>query len=95
VVECTALEMRHRCKPIGGSNPSLSAISRYGHAELSGPIRQYDVFATYRRPMELYQFDLRVMAGGCRQTSVARQQWRVERLGQRDIGGVIGRQIVP
>jgi hypothetical protein len=25
VVECTALEMRHRCKPIGGSNPSLSA----------------------------------------------------------------------
>ena len=27
MVECTALEMRHRCKPIGGSNPSLSAIS--------------------------------------------------------------------
>ena len=27
VVECTALEMRHRCKPIGGSNPSLSARS--------------------------------------------------------------------
>jgi hypothetical protein len=27
VVECTALEMRHRCKPIGGSNPSLSASS--------------------------------------------------------------------
>jgi hypothetical protein len=26
VVECTALEMRHRCKPIGGSNPSLSAM---------------------------------------------------------------------
>ena len=25
VVECTALEMRHGCKPIGGSNPSLSA----------------------------------------------------------------------
>ena len=25
VVECTALEMRHRCKLIGGSNPSLSA----------------------------------------------------------------------
>src|SRR5664279_1693395 len=25
VLECTALEMRHRCKPIGGSNPSLSA----------------------------------------------------------------------
>src|SRR6202020_365323 len=32
VVECTALEMRHRCKPIGGSNPSLSA-----NAFLSGP----------------------------------------------------------
>src|SRR6266481_6558161 len=27
VVECTALEMRHRCKPIGGSNPSLSATA--------------------------------------------------------------------
>jgi hypothetical protein len=25
VVECAALEMRHKCKPIGGSNPSLSA----------------------------------------------------------------------
>jgi hypothetical protein len=25
VVECAALEMRHGCKPIGGSNPSLSA----------------------------------------------------------------------
>jgi hypothetical protein len=25
VVECTALEMRHGCKPIGGSNPPLSA----------------------------------------------------------------------
>jgi hypothetical protein len=25
VVECAALEMRHRCEPIGGSNPSLSA----------------------------------------------------------------------
>jgi hypothetical protein len=25
VVECAALEMRLRCKPIGGSNPSLSA----------------------------------------------------------------------
>jgi hypothetical protein len=29
VVECTALEMRHRCKPIGGSNPSLSATLRH------------------------------------------------------------------
>jgi hypothetical protein len=26
VVECTALEMRRRVKPIEGSNPSLSAI---------------------------------------------------------------------
>lgn len=26
VVECTALEMRHGCKPIGGSNPPLSAM---------------------------------------------------------------------
>lgn len=25
VVDCTALEMRHGCKPIGGSNPPLSA----------------------------------------------------------------------
>jgi hypothetical protein len=27
VVECTALEMRRRCKYIGGSNPSLSATN--------------------------------------------------------------------
>ena len=45
--------------------------------------------------IELYQFDLRVMTGGCGQTSIARQQWCVEHLGQRDIGGIIGRQIVP
>ncbi len=58
-------------------------------------IRRSDVFAAQmRRPMELYQFDLRVMARGCGQTSVARQQRCVERLGQRDIGGVIGGQIV-
>ena len=35
------------------------------------------------------------MAGGGGQTFIARQQWRLERLGQRDIGGVIGRQIAP
>jgi hypothetical protein len=29
VVECTALEMRHTCKRIGGSNPSLSAKKSY------------------------------------------------------------------
>ena len=40
VVECTALEMRHRCKPIGGSNPSLSA-SR------SGPTAQTRKSARY------------------------------------------------
>ncbi len=35
------------------------------------------------------------MAGGGGQTSVARQQWCVERFGQSDIGSVISRQIVP
>ena len=34
------------------------------------------------------------MAGGCGEAPVAREQRRVKRLGQRDIGGVIGRQIV-
>ena len=34
MVECTALEMRHRCKPIGGSNPSLSAICAVLYAKL-------------------------------------------------------------
>jgi hypothetical protein len=29
VVECAALEMRYRGDPIGGSNPSLSAIDPY------------------------------------------------------------------
>jgi hypothetical protein len=43
----------------------------------------------------LYQFNLRAMAGGCGQTPVARQQGYVEHLGERDIGGIIGRQIVP
>src|SRR5436853_1044105 len=42
VVECTALEMRHRCKPIGGSNPSLSAISALRPAALSGSLRPLD-----------------------------------------------------
>src|SRR6266700_7228963 len=36
VVECTALEMRHRCKPIGGSNPSLSASPALERDMLSG-----------------------------------------------------------
>src|SRR5207245_6958080 len=39
VVECTALEMRHRCKPIGGSNPSLSAIRTIVCAKLRFPAR--------------------------------------------------------
>ncbi len=39
VVECTALEMRHRCKPIGGSNPSLSA-SRKGHRSCRCRVRR-------------------------------------------------------
>jgi hypothetical protein len=34
VVECTALEMRHRCKPIGGSNPSLSATKFHYHIDI-------------------------------------------------------------
>jgi hypothetical protein len=33
VVECAALEMRHRCKPIGGSNPSLFASKSLIHQE--------------------------------------------------------------
>jgi hypothetical protein len=35
------------------------------------------------------------MAAGRGQTSVASQQWHVERLGECDIGGIIGRQVVP
>src|SRR4029079_6194678 len=35
VVECPALEMRHRCKPIGGSNPSLSATLQLFSADTS------------------------------------------------------------
>ena len=36
MVECTALEMRHRCKPIGGSNPSLSAKTFFVQPEDMG-----------------------------------------------------------
>lgn len=32
MVECTALEMRHTCKGIVGSNPTLSAIKHNYHA---------------------------------------------------------------
>ena len=70
--------------------PVQNVSGTLGYPGLSGGMT-----CSLRHPMELYQFDLRVMAGGCGQTSVARQQWCVERLGQRDIGGVIGRQIVP
>ena len=49
----------------------------------------------FRRRTESYQFDLRTVTGGHGQASVARQQRRVEYLGQRDIGSVIVRQIVP
>jgi hypothetical protein len=45
VVECTALEMRHRCKPIGGSNPSLSASPE----QLRGNPTKQGVFAKERR----------------------------------------------
>jgi hypothetical protein len=38
VVECTALEMRHRCKPIGGSNPSLSATPSKTASKISDPL---------------------------------------------------------
>gem|GEM_PF-3588933 len=34
VVECTALEMRHTCKGIVGSNPTLSAINNLGYQAL-------------------------------------------------------------
>jgi hypothetical protein len=93
VVECTALEMRHRCKPIGGSNPSLSASSTHIALDiLANPaVRRVRCGARW----ELHQFDMRVMARCGGQTFVARQQGGVERLGQRDIGGVIGRQIIP
>src|ERR1700761_4249653 len=36
VVECTALEMRHTRKGIGGSNPSLSAISGQADRDCGG-----------------------------------------------------------
>jgi hypothetical protein len=35
-LRCTALEMWHRCKPIGGSNPSLSAIPHCVQPEEKG-----------------------------------------------------------
>lgn len=34
MVECTALEMRRRCKPTVGSNPTLSAIHPHKHLNL-------------------------------------------------------------
>jgi hypothetical protein len=40
VVDCTALEMRHRCKPIGGSNPPLSATLRPDGLRVAGHPRE-------------------------------------------------------
>src|SRR5690348_9893837 len=45
--------------------------------------------------VKLRQFDPRAMAGGGGKAAVAGHQWRLERLGQRNIGSVIGRQVVP
>src|ERR1700680_3255192 len=96
VVECTALEMRHRCKPIGGSNPSLSAKSTLRPAALSGSLRPFD------GPLvpgvcqgRSYQFDSCMMAGRSGETLVARKQRSVERFGKGDVDGIIGREIVP
>jgi hypothetical protein len=47
VVECTALEMRHRCKPIGGSNPSLSASAQ--SVRLGKPFRSEGCHAKAHR----------------------------------------------
>jgi hypothetical protein len=69
---------------------AVSAFARRGmvisaplprHASLSELIQQGEMFAgRLRRRTELYQFDLRVVACGCGQSFVARQQRRVERL---------------
>jgi hypothetical protein len=42
-----------------------------------------------------YQFDLRAMAAGRGQAGVARERRSVRRFGQRDIGSIIGGQIIP
>jgi hypothetical protein len=65
VVDCTALEMRHRCKPIGGSNPPLSAIllrpKRASQDRPFAPSAQLDPDSHVRQPER--RFARFVMAG--------------------------------
>jgi hypothetical protein len=64
VVECTALEMRHRCKPIGGSNPSLSASVFKAEFELGvflrrcgrSPIKPGNLSPNIGRLSEAYRY---------------------------------------
>jgi hypothetical protein len=60
VVECTALEMRHARKGIGGSNPSLSAIKPFVHIGYSPRSRDSTLerLEGERRPCALNVFDV-------------------------------------
>ncbi len=58
MVECTALEMRHRCKPIGGSNPSLSASFFVSSPDTQVAPRTQDM-SDNLVPNELLRLDLR------------------------------------
>jgi hypothetical protein len=60
------------------------AAARRGFA---GSIARARAAAYLHCRMGLFQVDLRLMAGGCGQAPVARQQRDIERLGQRDIRG--------
>ncbi len=79
MVECTALEMRHRCKPIGGSNPSLSASLSFAISVLNG-LGRYEV-AVYRLARLAVSLPLQgqglggdlLLAAGARALAVAAQ----------------------
>ena len=48
-----------------------------------------------RHTERLHQLDPGAVTAGCSETPVAGDQRGIERLGERNIGGIIGREVVP
>lgn len=69
MVECTALEMRHACKGIVGSNPTLSAIAVPLNSPLIGHCDWALYLAMYQEIQciftgQLANFDFRFVSPG-------------------------------
>ncbi len=68
MVECTALEMRHTCKGIVGSNPTLSATTKSGDPitpkacpRSRHSTRRADVFKSQSEARQIFRQAIRVV----------------------------------